>query len=118
MHPDSVLAVTLDSCRFDSFDAARATALKAVGPLHRAEAPAYFIYASHQGHGHGLHAGRGDRAFGTAATGWFDLRTETGRMLTEDFEEFHFVNGSHGLEGPLAWRRGCSTASIGPHSSS
>jgi hypothetical protein len=44
---DSVLFVTLDSCRFDTFERAEAPAMKAVGPLHRAQAPCYFTYASH-----------------------------------------------------------------------
>lgn len=45
--PESVLFVTLDSCRFDSFATAVAPNLKAVGPLHRAYAPSHFTYGSH-----------------------------------------------------------------------
>ena len=45
--PNSVLFVTLDSCRFDSFQSAHAPALKAVGPLRSAQAPSYFTYGSH-----------------------------------------------------------------------
>ena len=45
--PDSVLFVTLDSCRYDTFEAADAPALKAVSRLFRAEAPAHFTYGSH-----------------------------------------------------------------------
>ena len=44
---DSVLFVTLDSCRYDTFAAADAPALKAVGPLHKAQAPSYYTYGSH-----------------------------------------------------------------------
>ncbi|SEQ08760.1 hypothetical protein SAMN05216548_102358 [Faunimonas pinastri] len=44
---NSVLFITLDSCRFDSFTQANAPALKAVGPLHKAQAPSYFTYGSH-----------------------------------------------------------------------
>lgn len=47
VHPDSVLFVTLDSCRFDTFLAARAPNMKAVAPLHRATAPSHFTYGSH-----------------------------------------------------------------------
>lgn len=43
----SVLIVTLDSCRYDSFAAAAAPHLRAVGPLRRAEAPSHFTYGSH-----------------------------------------------------------------------
>lgn len=44
---DSVLFVTLDSCRYDSFEQAAAPLIKAVGPLHQAQAPSYFTYGSH-----------------------------------------------------------------------
>lgn len=43
----SVLFITLDSCRYDTFEAAQAPNLKAVGQLHRAMAPGNFTYASH-----------------------------------------------------------------------
>lgn len=43
----SVLLITLDSCRYDSFQAANAINMKTVGPLHRAMAPGNFTYASH-----------------------------------------------------------------------
>jgi hypothetical protein len=45
--PTSVLFVTLDSCRYDTFVEAEAPNLKALGELHRALAPAAFTYASH-----------------------------------------------------------------------
>ena len=37
--PRSVLFVTLDSCRYDTFAAADAPHLKAVAPFHAAQAP-------------------------------------------------------------------------------
>ena len=47
----SVLLITLDSCRYDTFDAAYHQGalqhLSAIGPLHRALAPSYFTYGSH-----------------------------------------------------------------------
>ncbi len=46
-HRRSILFITLDSCRYDTFEAARAPHLKVVGPLHRAMAPSYFTYGSH-----------------------------------------------------------------------
>jgi hypothetical protein len=45
--PHHVLLITLDSCRYDTFRRARAPHLRAVGPLHRAQAPSYFTYGSH-----------------------------------------------------------------------
>lgn len=47
MHPHSILLITLDSCRFDSFEVALAPNMKSVGPLHRAMAPANFTFGSH-----------------------------------------------------------------------
>ena len=48
---DDILFVTLDSCRFDTFESAHAAGmlpnLAAVGPLHRAQAPSHFTYGSH-----------------------------------------------------------------------
>ena len=44
---DSVLFLTLDSCRYDTFANADAPSLKRVGPLHRAQAPSYYTYGSH-----------------------------------------------------------------------
>lgn len=47
MHPDSVLFISLDSCRHDAFMAARAPAMRRVGPVRLAHAPAHFTYGSH-----------------------------------------------------------------------
>lgn len=47
-HPGSILFITLDSCRYDTFVEARAPALKAQGMLHRAMAPSHFTFGSHQ----------------------------------------------------------------------
>ena len=47
LHPDSILFLTIDSCRYDSFHDARIPALKAIAPLHKAYAPSYFTYGSH-----------------------------------------------------------------------
>jgi predicted O-methyltransferase YrrM len=45
--PGSVLFVTLDSCRYDTFAGATVPALRQVGPLHKAQAPSYFTFGSH-----------------------------------------------------------------------
>jgi arylsulfatase A-like enzyme len=44
---NSVLFVTLDSCRYDSFASAKLPAMRKVGPLHKAQAPSYFTFGSH-----------------------------------------------------------------------
>jgi hypothetical protein len=46
-HPDSVLVVTLDSCRYDTAARTPTPAITAVGPLRRAMAPGHFTFASH-----------------------------------------------------------------------
>jgi hypothetical protein len=40
---------------------------------------------------------------GTAAVGWFDPHTETGRMLSADFERFHYGGGGGAFEAQRAW---------------
>ncbi|WP_413441525.1 sulfatase-like hydrolase/transferase [Synechococcus sp. MIT S1220] len=45
--PDDVLLITLDSCRYDSFRRADTPAFDRLAPLHKAQAPSYFTYASH-----------------------------------------------------------------------
>ncbi|WP_299175265.1 hypothetical protein [uncultured Brevundimonas sp.] len=47
MHPDSILFVSLDSCRYDTFRQAVLPNMKALAPLHRAQAPSHFTYGSH-----------------------------------------------------------------------
>ncbi len=45
--PRSILFITLDSCRYDTFMTADAPNLKALGEAQRAMAPANFTYGSH-----------------------------------------------------------------------
>lgn len=47
VHNRSVLFVTLDSCRYDTFEQVRPAHLSAIGPLYRAKAPSYYTYGSH-----------------------------------------------------------------------
>jgi len=46
-HPESVLLITVDSCRYDTFSRSDLPVLKGIGPLHKALAPSYFTYGSH-----------------------------------------------------------------------
>ncbi|MES2644739.1 MAG: hypothetical protein V4850_34945 [Myxococcota bacterium] len=46
-HPESVLLLTLDSCRYDTAAATPTPHLAAIGPLRRAMAPGHFTFASH-----------------------------------------------------------------------
>ncbi len=147
----SVLLVTLDSCRFDTFAAADVPNLKSVGPLHRAMAPGNFTYASHAamfvGFTPGVAALRepwvnpkfskifkltgpaspskaNDRfllegrsivegfrrvgyfAVGSGSVAWFDPRTETGALLSQDFDKFHFAGNTHSLRTQIGWLLG------------
>jgi len=60
VHPSSVLLVTLDSCRYDTFAAANVPHLDKVGPLHRAYAPGTFTFSSHAAMFMGFTPGRPD----------------------------------------------------------
>ena len=48
---EDVLIVTLDSCRYDTFDASCTpgclSSMSAIGPLYRAKSPSYFRFGSH-----------------------------------------------------------------------
>ena len=45
--PNSVLFVTLDSCRYDTFACASVPRMRMIGPLHKAQAPSHFTFGSH-----------------------------------------------------------------------
>ena len=45
--PTSVLFITLDSCRFDTFERAQAPNLKGLGTVYKAKAPGNFTFAPH-----------------------------------------------------------------------
>ena len=47
IHPNSVLLITLDSCRYDSFRRSTTPSMDRVSPLHRAMAPSHFTFGSH-----------------------------------------------------------------------
>jgi hypothetical protein len=47
IHNSSVLLITLDSCRYDTFEKAHTPNLRSIGPLHKAMAPSYFTFGSH-----------------------------------------------------------------------
>ncbi len=147
-HPESVLFITLDSCRYDTFEQAHVPALKAIAPLRSAQAPGYFTYSSHsamfvgftphvssgpeaflnpkyakifklrEGGGAGIrHAAftlqganiikgfeaEGYRTLGTAAVGWFNPDTVTGRHLSAPFQSFFFDPSPGACERQVAW---------------
>lgn len=51
VHPESVLFISLDSCRYDTASVLgqqqRLPTLSQVGPMHQAQAPSHFTYGSH-----------------------------------------------------------------------
>jgi hypothetical protein len=144
----SVLFITLDSCRYDTFSASKARNLKSVGPLHRAMAPGNFTYGSHAAmfvgftpgvamkstaflnpkyakifkmlsggfpgiaparfnlDGPNIVAGFRRAGYATIGTGgvrWFDPSTETGRLLTSDFEAYYYPGDSCSIDAQVAW---------------
>ncbi len=143
-----VLFVTLDSCRYDTFEAALAPNLKRIGPLIRAWSPSHFTFGAHAaffmgftpgdpsrrepfvnpkygkifkllngGHpgvgsawvelvGRNIidgFKGRGYVTLGTGAVGWFNPFTESGEVLTEDFDRFFYTGGSAALGRQRSW---------------
>jgi hypothetical protein len=47
INPNSVLFITLDSCRYDTFASASVPLMRRVGTLHEAQAPSHFTFGSH-----------------------------------------------------------------------
>jgi Sulfatase len=148
--PKSVLLITLDSCRYDTFVVADAQNMKAVGPLHRAMAPANFTLGSHVSifsgftpgvidaakpyvnpkFGRifklggpafaGLHppfialegrniiegfARNGFATIGTGAVAWFNPKIETGKILTESFQQFFYFGAAWCVDEQVAWAK-------------
>jgi membrane-anchored protein YejM (alkaline phosphatase superfamily) len=146
--PDSVLFITLDSCRYDTFESTYAPNLKALGMLYRAMSPGNFTYGAHAAMFMGFTPGVASRAepfinpkfgkifklsgagfpgkgnehitlegrniidgfkrrgyytLGTGAVGWFDPNSKTGKVLTEDFDEFYFPGNGFSLQLQLQW---------------
>ena len=47
LDPTSVLFITLDSCRYDTFESAAVPNIRSIGPVFKAKAPGNFTFASH-----------------------------------------------------------------------
>ena len=45
LDPTSILFITLDSCRYDTFEGADVPNMRSVGPVHKAKAPGNFTFA-------------------------------------------------------------------------
>jgi hypothetical protein len=48
----------------------------------------------------------GYATIGSGAVGWFDTATDTGRMLSADFERFHYGGGGAAFQAQRAWLLG------------
>jgi hypothetical protein len=48
----------------------------------------------------------GYKAFGSGAVGWFNTSTETGRVLSKDFDDFYFSGNTFSLRAQLKWLSG------------
>lgn len=47
INKNSFLFITLDSCRYDTFENSILPQMKKIGPLHKAKSPSYFTFGSH-----------------------------------------------------------------------
>lgn len=112
---DSVLFVTLDSCRFDTFASAHAPNMKAVAPLHMAQAPSHYTYGSHSAMFVGFTPGIADvkqaylnpkfgKLFKLVGPGFGGKGTEAysleGRNIVEGFAKLGFATIG---AGAMAW---------------
>lgn len=135
VHPDSFLFVTLDSCRYDTFEKANIPNIKGIGPYRKCFTIANFTYPAHQAFFMGFLPGdrsgqkywdsrkarifhlhsptstkeneayivlrgrnivqgfrnRQYRTMGIGAMGWFNPQMPSGKVLTEDFAQFHYT---------------------------
>ncbi len=95
---NSVLFITLDSCRFDIFFSASESSaipnLSSIGPLHKAQSPSYFTYGSHAAFWMGFTPG-------VASSPLPMLNPKVGKIFRMAFAG-HVGNQSEGfqLEGP------------------
>ena len=102
MANSDVLFISLDSCRYDTFEAAyrrgKLPHLQGIGPLHRALAPSHFTYGSHA-------------AFGWVSPGvigsrepW--LNPKAGKLFRMAFAGHTGVDGEGAfrLIDPASWR--------------
>ncbi len=107
----SVLFITLDSCRYDTFVAAHAPNLKAIGSLHQAMAPGNFTYASHMSMFMGFTPGdAGSREIGVNPKFGKIFRMSQGGIAGKAKEHF-LLNGRNIIDGFK--RRGYRTIGTG-----
>jgi len=95
----SILFVTLDSCRLDTFEAARAPHIKGVGPMHRAMAPGNFTYASHAAMFMGFTPGVASRAEPLINPKFGKIFKITGASFPSKGTEFLTVKGHNVIDG-------------------
>ena len=153
MNKDCVLMITIDSCRYDTFERAQGKGkipnLESIGEVYKAKSPSYFTYGSHSAFWMGFTPGvaeikekyinpkftkifkmknmgfagknqgeifelegkniieglkrLGYKTYGTGAVEWFNTRTDTGKELTKDFDEFYFAGNTWSLKKQLEW---------------
>jgi len=95
----SVLFITLDSCRYDTFLSARAPNMRAVGPLHRAMAPGNFTYSSHAAMFMGFTPGVAERAEAYVNPKFAKILRMEGGGLVGKRSEFIQLQGTNLVDG-------------------
>ncbi|RME22419.1 MAG: hypothetical protein D6798_15840 [Deltaproteobacteria bacterium] len=95
----SILFVTLDSCRYDSFSAAAAPHIKRLGPVHRAMAPGNFTYASHAAMFMGFTPGVASRAEPLVNPKYGKIFKIAGAAFPSKGTEFLAVRGRNVIDG-------------------
>jgi membrane-anchored protein YejM (alkaline phosphatase superfamily) len=110
----SVLFITLDSCRYDTFMEADAPNIKSIGPVYKAKAPGNFTYSSHAAMFMGFTPGIAERAepfvnpkygklFKIAGAGFpsraNDYITLEGKNIVDGFKRIGFLTLGSGAVG-------------------
>ena len=110
--PQSVLFITLDSCRFDTFVGAAVPHLRSIGPLHRAMAPGNFTYSSHAAMFVGFTPGDPSRAEPFVNPKFGKMFRLSGPHFPNKAAPAHFVLDGHSIVDGFK-RRGYKTIGTG-----
>jgi hypothetical protein len=99
VHPTSILFVTLDSCRYDTYEAARTPNLDAVGEVQKANAPGSFTYASHCAMFMGFTPGDASRREPFVNPKWSKILRMKGGGSGGEVEPFVQLEGRNVIDG-------------------
>jgi len=100
IHPDSYLFITLDSCRYDTFEKAHAPNMKGLGQFRKAFTIANFTYPAHQAFFMGFLPGdkSGEKYWDSRRARIFHLHSATSTKQAEAYIVLKGMNIKHGFQ--------------------